>query len=193
MQITDSLEKPLMLGKIEGGKIRGWERMRWLDGITDTMDMSVSKLWELVMDREAWRAAVHGVAKSQTLLRDWTELNWCPSSLRPLLLLPSIFPSIRVFSNESALPNKWPKYWSFRFSISPSNEYSGLISFGMDWFDLPCSPRDSQESSPAPQFESITPLKLTIHVSETPLLDFTSVPLFQISVHSLWDKYCPYF
>ena len=79
----------------------------------------------------------------------------------PLLLLPSIFPSIRVFSNESVLHIRWPKYRSFSFSISPSNDYSGLISFRMDCFDLVVQ-RDSQESSPAPQFKNINSLMLSL-------------------------------
>ena len=101
-----------MLGKIEGRKRRGRQRMSWLDGITNSQSLFRLMSIESVM------------APNHLIL-------CCP-----LLFLPSIFPSIRVFSNESVLHMRWPKYWSFSFSISTSNEYPGLISFRMDWLDL---------------------------------------------------------
>ena len=103
---TDLLEKTLMLWKIEGRRIRGQQRMSWLHGITDLLDMSLSKLEELVMDREAWHSAIHGVAKSQTRLRDWTELNWKENNLSKVFIftkMPCIH-SISIFSNTFSLP-----------------------------------------------------------------------------------------
>ena len=107
----------------------------------------------------AARQAPLSITSSQSLLKLMSIQSVMPSNhlilCRPLLLLPSIFPSIRVFSNESVLHIRGPKYWSFSFNICPPNEYSGLISFRMDWLDLLASPKDSQESSPTPQFKSI--------------------------------------
>ena len=110
-------------------------------------------------------------ASSQSPPKPMSIVSEMPSShlilCRPLLLLPSIFPSIRVFSNELPLCIRWSKYWSFSFNISPPNEHPGLISFRDGLVGSPCSPRDSQESSPTPQFKSINSLTLSFLYSPT--------------------------
>ena len=123
-----------------------------------------------------WTAACQAslsITNSQSLLKLMSIESLMPSNhlilCHSCLLLPSIFPSIRVFSNETVLRIRWPKYWSFSFSISPSNEYSGLISFRMDWFDFLAAQgtRESQESFSTPQFKSINFLVLSLLYSST--------------------------
>ena len=124
---------------------------------------SLSCVWLFVTPWTAAHQASLSITNSWSLLKLMSIESVIPSShlilCRPLLLSPSIFPSIRVFSNESVLHIRWSKYWNFSFNISPSNEYSGLIPFRMDWLDL-LAGRDSQESSSTPQFKSINSLVL---------------------------------
>ena len=137
---------------------------------------SVQFSCSVLYDSETPQEASLSITNSRSLLKLMSIESVMPYShfipCHPLFLLPSITPSIRVFSNESVLHIRWPKYWSFSFSISPSNEHPGLISFNMDWLDLfnmdwLDSPRDCQESSPTPQFKSINSSVLSFLHSPT--------------------------
>ena len=139
-----------------------------------TQFSSVQSLSHVQLFAVPWTAACQAslsITNSRSLLKLMSIELVMPSNYltfcHPFLLLPSIFPSIRVFSNESALRIRWPKYWSFTFNISPSNEHPGLISFRDRLVGSPCSPRDSQESSPTPQFKSINSLVLSFLYSLT--------------------------
>ena len=114
---------------------------------------SLNHVWLFATPWTAAHQASPSITNSRSLLKLMSIESVLPSNH---LLLPSIFHSIRVISNQLALCIRWPKYWSFGLNISPSNEHPGLISFRMDCFDFPCSPRDSQESSPTPQFKGIS-------------------------------------
>ena len=143
--------------------------------------ISVQSLSRVKLFATPWTAAHQAslsITNSWSLLKLMSTESVMPSShlilCCPFLLLPLIFPSIRVFSNESALHNRWPKDWSFSFSICPSNEHPGLISFRMNWLDPACCPRDSQESSPTRQVKSTssTALSFLYHPTLTSIHDY---------------------
>ena len=148
---------------------------------TVTTFCSVTKLYLLVNPWTAARQASLSITNSRSPPKLMSIESVMPSNhlilCHPLLLLPSIFPSIRVFSNESALHIRWPKDWSFSFSISPSNEYSGLISFRMDWLDL-LAVQGTLKSSPTPQFKSIS----------SSVLSFLHSPTLK-SIHDYWKNH----
>ena len=159
-----------------------------LDGLQlEIIHKPVQSLSRVQLSVTPWTAALQAslsITNSQSSLKLMSMESVMPSNhlilCCPLLLLPSIFPSIRGFSNESVLHIRWPKYWSFSFSISPSNEYSGLISFRMDWLDL-LAVQGTLESSPTPQFKSISSLVLSFLYSPT-----------LASIHDHWKNHSLY-
>ena len=161
--------------------------LAWRIPWTEKLGSSVQSLSRVQLFATPWtatRQASLSITNSQSLLKLMSITSVMPSNhlifCHPLLLPPSIFPSIRVFSNESTLCIRWPKYWNFSFSINHSNEYSGLISFRMDWLDLLAvqgTQTHVQESSPTPQFKSINSLSFSLFCSPT-----------LTSIHNYWKN-----
>ena len=151
---------------------------------------SLGHVWLFVTPWTAARQDFLSITNSQSLLRLMPIKSVMPSShlilYRPLFLLPSMFPNIRVFSNESVLCIRWPNYWSFSFNINPSNECSGLIFSKIDWFDPLASPRDSQESSPTPQFKSINFRCWAFFIFLNSIL-VNTCSIVQLPIHQLID------